>query len=159
MNFPRIRLLLAWLFLIAATPAIAAETAQLRVSATVLDRNLCTFNATSVGLDFGGLDPTATVDVTITSSLILRCTGSTAVSLIQLSHDSGLHETSAIAPRMRHSGGASYLPYTVDVSPLNMALARDTNQPVSVTGRVRASDYRVALSGDYNDTISLSVNP
>lgn len=152
-------LVLALLVSLQPTHSALAADAQLLVTASVLDKNLCTFSVLSATLDFGGLDPTSNVDVTSSAGLSLRCTGSTAVSMVQLTHDSGLYEVSPVASRLRNVATGNYLPYALNLVPMTAAVPRDTNTPITITGTVRAADYRVAQSGQYSDTISVSVSP
>lgn len=152
----------ALMLLAAATalPAWAGGSATLQVSAVVLSRSNCFFNPPRAGiLDFGDLDPRNTADASaVTSSLTFKCAGTAPVAFYTVSHDTGLNGD-ASGNRMKHETANEYLPYSISLSPASGSVARNADVTVTVSGTVRAADYRSASVGRYFDTVTLTVNP
>jgi spore coat protein U-like protein len=155
--------LVAFLAVALATQAQAAGSSPLAVSANVLARTGCSWIAGgSTALNFGSLDPNSATDVTATAQPRLRCTGNSASVLISLTHDSGLYETGPGANRMRHSTTTTeFLPYTTNL-PNGVFLQfvpTNVDLQMNLTGTVRATDFRSARVGTYNDTITFTITP
>lgn len=165
MNRQRRSLLLKFALALLALTAMASQAwaggaASLQVSAVILSRSNCFFNPpTSAVLNFGDLDPRNTTDApALTSTLTFKCVGSAAVATYALSHNTGLHGNAA-GNRMKHETANEFLPYSLALSPVSGTVNRNVNVTVTVTGVVRATDYRNARVGRYADTVILTVTP
>lgn len=147
-------------FLLAGGVAQAAPDTAIDISATVLSISNCRFRTTSAALAFGVLQPWNPVDVTVTAGLVIRCAGNAApLATYFISDDDGLH-ASAGTQRMQNAGNASaYLPYAFSYAPATATIPRNTNTPITVTGTVYGVDYQWAESGDYFDTVTLTIVP
>jgi hypothetical protein len=142
-----------------AVSADAANTGTLTLSATVMSKNICKFNATSTALNFGTIDPTSTAPVTVTLSLSYRCNGSDAVATWAVASDDGLHELGPGQPRMQHATNAAfYLPYSLTF-PASGTAPRNVNQDMTVTGTIVPANFAAAATGSYSDTLILSILP
>ncbi|ABA89301.1 sigma-fimbria adhesin, putative [Syntrophotalea carbinolica DSM 2380] len=139
---------LAAAFTVVAGTAMAADTADLDVTATVIS----SCSMTGGTLAFGNLDPTNAVEVTASSTAVtVTCTNGTAYTL---SGDDGDH---AVAGQKYLDNGTSTIPYSVSIP----AGGTGTGAAVGVTidGTIAANSYNTATAGTYTDTILLSVNP
>jgi hypothetical protein len=141
--------------------ALAADTGTVTVAATILSNSNCRFsppNAT-VALAFGLLDPLNPVDVTVTTSLLIRCGGSSANATYLITDDDGLHASAGVQ-RMQHAVTlAEYLPYAFSYAPASATIPRNTNTNITITGTVTGASYQNSLAGDYADSVTLTINP
>ena len=145
-------------FLLAGGVAHAAPDTAIDVSATVLSISNCRFRTTSAALAFGTLQPWNPVDVSVTAGLVIRCAGNAApLATYFISDDDGLHETGPNAHRMQNGG--ALLRYSFSYAPATATIPRNTNTPITVTGTVYGVDYQWAESGDYADTVTLTIVP
>ena len=145
----------------APSPAWAADTKSLSVTAVVLARSNCQFstNATAT-LDFGTLDPATGTNVVMSTSFNARCRGSANPASFAMTQDSGLYDTGPGQNRMRHvSSGTEFIPYTLAISPSSGTVPRNQVFPVTVTGTVLGANYQNARVGNYSDTVVLTINP
>ena len=147
--------------LLAGGVARAAPDAAVDVGATVISISNCRFRTTSAALAFGVLQPWNPVDVTVTAQMDVRCAGNAApLATYFISDDDGLHETGPNAHRMRNTtNAAAFLPYAFSYAPATATIPRNTNTPITVTGTVYGVDYQWAASGDYTDTVTLTIVP
>jgi spore coat protein U-like protein len=142
-----------------ALRAHAANSGTLTLSATVLSKNVCKFNATATALNFGTIDPTSSSPVTVSLSLSYRCNGSDPVATWAVGSDDGLHETGPAQPRMQHTTSpAFYLPYSLSF-PASGSAPRNVNQTMTVTGTIAPASFAAAIAGSYSDTLVLSILP
>ena len=134
---------------------------NMSVSATVLSSSNCRFVVPkSTTLTFGTIDPSSAINATASGSLVVRCGGSAANATFAITHDSGLHETSAGLYRMQHSvTPTAYLAYDVSYSPQSATIPKNTNQTITITGTVTPSQFGNAIAGNYTDTVTVSVSP
>lgn len=142
--------------------ALAVDTATVAVAATVLSNSNCRFsppNATAA-LAFGSLDPLNPADVTVTTSMVIRCGGSAPNATYLITDDDGIHESGPGAQRMQHASVLTeFLPYSFSYAPANATIARNTDTSITVTGTVTGASYQNALAGSYADTVTLTINP
>lgn len=150
------------LALIGATTSCFAGSTTISVSATILSRNECKFNAKSADLAFGILDPLAApaLDVTRQTTIQFVCNGKDNLATYFVTDDDGLYESGANGNRMEHSTiPAAFLPYTFSVAPATDSVPKGANLPLTITGTVLANDYRMAYAGTYTDIVVLTINP
>lgn len=139
----------------------ALDSSGITVNATILSNSNCRFvPPKSAAINFGILDPTSPVNVTVSSSLTVRCAGSAPLATFGITDDDGLNETGPNANRMGHSVVAGqYIPYSLSINPTSATIPRNTNQTITVTGTLNGVDYQNAIAGLYTDTVTLSVLP
>lgn len=148
------------LALLAGDQALAASSTAVTVSAVILTRSNCRFSTSAAALPFGDLDPGNPVDVTVSVPVRFRCNGGPPTAVYLATDDDGLSETGPDANRMRHAIlPGTFLPYEFSVSPASGSVPRNTPQTLTVTGTVRGADYQAAATGDYADTVVISINP
>lgn len=147
--------------LIAANTCYAGSTSTVSVSAVVLSKGNCKFRSNTAALGFGSLDPGNPVDRTVNTTLIFRCqaNGNNLITF-SITDDSGLYETGPNAPRMRNTTYTTqYLPYTLTLNPTSGSVPKTVDQTLTVTGTVKGVDYQNALTGNYSDTVTISIDP
>lgn len=152
-----ILLVLAWLVL----PGIClAASTTVSVSATVLSKSNCKFNANAAALDFGNLDPLAHPNVTVQTTIDFVCNGSEDPATYIIVDDDGLHETGPDANRMQHgTAPGAYIPYSFSLAPASGTVPKGVDQTLTVTGTVLGTDYQTALAGNYADSVVVTLNP
>lgn len=144
----------------AAANAGAAGSAPVSLSATILSKNQCKFQTNTAVINFGNLDPSSPVDVTTSATLDFVCRGSAALATFSFSDDDGLHETGPDANRMLHDVlPGEYLPYALELDPVNGTVAKNATQTLTVTGTLLGADYQTALAGTYADTVTITIAP
>jgi hypothetical protein len=160
MGMPRLaRLWLACLLIMTAGVAAAASS-TLAVSAVVLSKNNCKFNSANAVLTFNAIDPAGTADAIANTTITFRCSGSAPTAIFSISHDSGLHETGPDANRMRHTSVTTqFLPYALTLNPATGTAPKNTNQTLTITGRITELEYRDAYAGSYSDSVVLTLVP
>jgi len=153
-------LLFAGVLLLEAARTLAADSARVAVSATVLSKSNCKFRAPGAALAFGTLDPVNPADVTRTAALSIRCAGSAANASYLITDDDGLHESGPGAERMLLDGSLTeFLPYSFSYTPASATILKNTDQTITITGTVLGVNYQNALAGSYADTVTLTVVP
>lgn len=142
-------------------PCLAATAMSANVSATLLSKSVCHFkNPKSSILEFGILDPTSPVEVTVTSTATFVCQGSEAIATFLISDDDGLHETGLNGNRMQHTTNpTAFLSYSMTLSPLSGNVDKNKEQTVDITGKILGADYQAAIAGAYTDLVILSLLP
>jgi spore coat protein U-like protein len=61
---------------------------------------------------------------------------------------------------MRHSTITSeYLPYSLTLDPTTGTVPKNTNQTLTITGKVKGVDYQDVAAGNYLDTVVISISP
>jgi spore coat protein U-like protein len=144
----------------AAGRAGQAGSGSFTVSATVLSKSNCKFDSKAAVLAFGTLDPADGSDVTTTTTIGFRCTGSAPIATFAITDDDGLYESGPDANRMRHATlGGQYLPYEMALSPVGGTVPKNEWLTLTVTGTVRGDEYANAYAGDYSDTVVISIDP
>lgn len=142
------------------SPTYGGETSIVSVSAVVLSKSECKFNSKTSNLNFGNLDPANPVDKTVATSITFKCVGSAPMATFFITDDDGLYETGPDQNRMRHSTITSeYLPYSLTLDPTTGTVPKNTNQTLTITGKVKGVDYQDVAAGNYLDTVVISISP
>jgi spore coat protein U-like protein len=150
-------LVLLGVVLCGMSSAFAADTNTLTVSANVV--GTCRFNNATSTLAFGALDVTSAADANANGSAVtFWCTNGAAYTI---THDDGLNESGVNAPNMEHTVAAGeFLPYTLNLNPTaGTGSGPSTPVNLAITGTVANADYIDALAGDYEDTVTITINP
>jgi len=138
----------------------ASDSNIVSVTATVLSRSQCRFNSNTAALNFANLDPANPVDRTVNTSITFRCGGSAPSATFSITDDDGLYEVGSGRNRMRHTTTfTEYLPYSLALSPTSGTVPKNTDQTVTVTGTVRGVDYQNAATGNYSDSVVITIEP
>jgi hypothetical protein len=138
----------------------ASDSNVVSVTATVLSKSQCKFNSKTSNLNFGNLDPANPIDKTTSTSITFRCGGSAPNATFSITDDDGLYETGPDANRMRHTTiTTEYLPYSLTLNPTSGTVPKNTDQTLTITGKVKGVDYQDALAGSYSDTVVISIAP
>lgn len=139
--------------------SLAAGTAAVSVTATVLSKSVCRFDSKSLALNFGNVDPGSPTDATATATIGFRCGGSAPIATFAIVPDVGLHGTGGF-PRMQNGTIPSeFLPYFIALNPATGNVPKNTNQTLTITGTIRKSDFQDAYAGTYTDTVVLLILP
>ncbi len=139
----------------------AADSNVVSVTATVISRGNCTFRSKTAALDFGSLDPASPADKSVNTTIIYRCQaqGNRPITFA-ITDDSGLYETGPNAPRMRHTTQPTeYLPYSLTLSPTSGTVPKVVDFPLTVTGTVKGVDFQDSRTGNYSDTVVITIEP
>lgn len=136
-----------------------ADTQNLTVSATV--RGVCKFTSGAQTLSFD-IDPSTPTSVSgvMSGAVTYKCTNGTAGTGVTA--DNGLHFSGG---HRMSSGGATptYLPYALTVSggtaTGNGFGAGSTDNPVTISGTVAATDYANLPATSFSDTVVLTLAP
>jgi len=142
-----------------ADVSVATGATMLNVSATVLSKSVCRFNSATASLPFGTVDPSTSSDVTATTTVTFRCMGSAPIATFFIADDGGLYAAAPGQHRMKHSVLPQYLPYDLTLTPASASVPKNVIQTLTITGTLRATDYRDAFAGAYTDTVTLSITP
>lgn len=142
----------------------ATDTNNVSVTATVISRGYCWFNTSTSSLNFGNLDPSNPVDVSVNTQIGFRCFRFFFRPVtFYIEDDHGLYETPLLnEPRMRHiTFPDEFLPYAFTLDPRSGTVAGNpfVLHPLTITGTVRGADYQNAVVGSYSDTVTISIVP
>ncbi|MEW6324139.1 MAG: spore coat protein U domain-containing protein [Nitrospirota bacterium] len=138
-----------------------ADSNVINVRATVLSSSNCRFSPPKLAnIDFGIVDPLNPVNLTVSASLIVRCSGSSPLATFFISDDDGLYETGANANRMRHAIDATqFMPYSLSLTPDTATIPRNTDQTITITATLNGASYQNAIAGVYADTVTVNIVP
>jgi spore coat protein U-like protein len=137
-----------------------AASTQVVAQATVVSNNTCAFLTGGSALNFGTLDPASAADVSTSANVYFFCWGTDPNVTFYVSDNDGLYSGGTGSHRMRHSTSSTeYLPYSLGFNPLSGTVRRFTFQNLTITGTVRAADYRDALAGTYSDRVVVTLLP
>lgn len=141
-----------------------ADSSSLPINATVVSRNAwCSFSTESTTLNFGTINPSNSSPVTATTSVIFNCFRLLQPTVFAINDDGGLYETGPNNPRMRNTTLSSqYLPYTLSLNPRTGTLTFFEGllgQTLEITGTVLPANYKTVFSGNYRDTVSITISP
>jgi spore coat protein U-like protein len=140
--------------LFSSTAALAADTANVGVSATV--QGVCKFNAGAKTVSFV-LDPSLNADVNGTySQPAFFCTNGTSYTI---SDNDGLHSPAVGVQRMRHSTLAEFIPYTFTYTASGTGTGASNPINMNIASTVTAASFLNASVGSYADTVVLSITP
>jgi spore coat protein U-like protein len=136
--------------------SLAADTANVTVSATVLSS--CGF--TSAGdLSFGNIDPGSPGPYTpVVTEVNVQCTNGQAFTIT----DDGGNNGVAGGPWAMDDGGGNTLPYTLvyDNSGSGIGFGGAAfDVPLNLDGSVTQANAQAAVPGAYNDLVVLTVAP
>jgi spore coat protein U-like protein len=137
-----------------AGSAWAADTATVTVNAVVT--GTCQF-LTDGSVDFI-LDPSLGGEVTGTvTQPTFWCTKGASYTITD---DNGEYE-SGTTYQMKHETLDEYIPYTFDytASATGTGAGRSTTLSLVIASTVADADYANASSGNYSDTVTLTINP
>jgi spore coat protein U-like protein len=130
--------------------SMAADTANVTVSATVLDS--CLF--TSAGdLSFGGIDPTAAGPYTpVVTDVNVQCG---VGDLFTITDDGGTNG----GPYAMDDGLGNKLVYTFTYTNAGVGAGFGTDVPLGINGSVTQAAAQAVPAGGYSDTVVLTVSP
>lgn len=147
------RWVIAFCAALAVPAALAAGSAPLNVSATVVGN--CKFNTASATMNFGTLDPANSTNATAGAALQFWCTKSAAYTVT----DNGGANKSGTQRRMKDAGtnfiNYSIAPYVASGTGAGKATAISLN----LNGTVNNADYINAAAGAYADVVTFTINP
>lgn len=120
----------------------------------------CSFIGAAAPLNFGALDPAVANDVSVTTTVSIRCTGAGTPPLaLSLDDDDGLYETGPNLNQMLNTLYAGeYLPYSISYTAAG-SVSRGQRLDIVITGTVMGIVYQDASIGTYTDTIVFTVAP
>jgi len=141
------------LVLLSSGAAMAADSTTVAVSANVV--GTCRF-ITGGTMAFGSLDPNSGSDVNATASPTFWCTKNASYTITD---DDGLHK-SGTTHRMQHAVTLTeFIPYTFTYASAGTGQGRTSPITLTINGTVAYADYRNSASGDYADTVTLTIAP
>ena len=134
------------------TSALAADTANVGVSATVVGTSKFNNGGTAAFT----LDPSigGIASATVTQPQFWCTKGAT----YSITDNDGLHASSG-AQRMKHGTQAEYIPYSFSYAATGTGTGPGTPITMNITSSVAAADYLNASAGSYADTVILSITP
>lgn len=139
-----------------------SKAADLTVSATIPSWGFCSFRDAGYSLEFGSLDPGNPVDVDSQVDASFRCFGWGNVTFY-IGHDAGLYGAGPNSLQMKHASQDLYLAYDLSLNPNSGTLPTfffSTGwQDLTITGSIKGADYATAVSGNYSDTVILTITP
>lgn len=138
---------------IGSTGALAADTANVAVSATVTGN--CKFN--SGGTVAFTLDPASTSNATgSVTQPEFYCTKGTSYSITD---NDGLYVSTGVQ-RMRHATVTTeFIPYSFTYTANGTGTGKGTPISMNIASTVANADFINASAGVYADTVVLSINP
>ena len=142
-----------------STSAIAADTYNLSVSATVLGR--CSFTQAAgqtltLTNTLGGIDPSSGTNATGSANITYKCTKGQAPAF---SANLGSNEGGTGANRV--SDGTNFMVYTLNLTTggAGTGFGAAENKTLAVAGTVLPAQFQNAAVGTYTDTVTISVTP
>lgn len=138
-------LALALVGIFSAGNAIASDSTQVNVSATVLGS--CSFDAASYDMDFGSINVTDTGVKSATANVQFTCTNNTTYALGDFSGTRNM-----VGPASEN------LAYTIAAYTTG-AVADGTLTTVPLVGSIAQTDYQGASAGTYTETLTLNITP
>lgn len=144
-----------------ATATAAAAPMGMGVTALVVSKSNCTFNAKNLVLQFAAIDPTSTSDATATVAGRITCNGGQSNTVtLGFTLGAGQYDTGPNARRMRHTVVTTeYLPYSLSISPASATIKKNSSLDFTVTGTIRPFAFQNAAAGDYLDQVQIFVAP
>jgi spore coat protein U-like protein len=139
------------MIMVMAGTAMAADTAQVNVSATVT--GVCKFVAG--GTISYTLDPSVGTNVNGTvSQPTFWCTKGSSYAITD---DNGVNKTGTTY-RVKDSG-TDYIPYSFTYTSTGSGQGKSTTLSMNIASAIQGTDYINAPAGSYSDTVTLSINP
>lgn len=140
--------LVAIALLFAGSHALAAGTATVDISATVL--GTCSFSAGDT-FTFAALDPTSGASPSLTQAAVtFACTSGTGFTITDDGGvNTGTHDLD--------DGSGNQIAYNFNYA--GAGVGTGNNQNLSITVDIPFANYQNAPAGAYSDTVTLSINP
>lgn len=132
--------------ILATGNALAADNADINVSATVL--GTCLFDAGSFDLAFGDIDPASAVDATASVDVQFTCSNGTDWTLDDVS---GNRNMTGVA-------NGDSLAYSIAAYG-NTGTGTGSTQTVTLDGTVAVAAFQAVSSDVYTETITININP
>jgi len=137
---------------VSVTAAVAADTANVAVNATVV--GACKFNSGGT-IDFT-LDPSIGGDVNgAVTQPQFWCTKNASYTITD---DNGLND-SGTTYQMKHASLADVIPYSFVYTATGTGSGPGTPITMNITSTVLSADYLNVAAGSYSDTVTLTINP
>lgn len=139
-----------------------AAIALLGLSAAAHSATTCVFQARGLSLNFGALNPSSAVTVTVpvaaatlNANKVGNCNPTNQTMTIAA--DNGLWYSGG--HRLKNTASADYISYSLTGLPLTVAKPGNVYLTFTFNGTVAASAYADAPAGSYSDTVMISVTP
>jgi len=148
------RIIIATLIAAATSAAFAADQADVRVTASVL--NNCKIISTK-DINFGALDPAAATDRSANGAVSFLCTKNVEYAL---SADQGTNFDGASKRRQMKGGDKDFLPYALENDSFaGKGAGFSTPLSVTLTANVAGTDYKDLPAADYADVLRVTLKP
>lgn len=134
--------------------ALAADSAEIRVTATVI--NTCKITATR-DITFGSLDPSLATDLSAEGMVSFKCTKNADYTVTA---DNGANWDASAGKRRMKGAGVNFLSYAIAQSSFT-GKGEGFSTPISLAIRasVTGADYRDLPADAYADTLRVTINP
>jgi len=143
----------------ASLPARSADAGSLNVSAVVLSKSNCKFDAGAMTLNFGTIDPSASSPAAASTTKGFSCAGSATNATFAISAADGLHSTGPGMRRLKHAAAAEYMAYSLTLSPTSATVPKNSAQTLTVTGSIDPTEFQDRSAGVYSDTVTITLTP
>jgi len=155
MNMTQCLRILVTAFVAVIVPAaMAAETAEIRVTATVI--NTCKITETQ-DISFGSLDPAAAADAAAEGFVSFKCTKNADYTL---SADNGANWDAKAGKRRMKGADTNFLPYSLAQATFTgKGAGFSTPIRVALRASLSGADYRDLPADAYADTLRVTINP
>ncbi|SFC14967.1 Spore Coat Protein U domain-containing protein [Polaromonas sp. OV174] len=134
-----------------AASLAAAQTSTTTLAVTANVSGVCKFSATTQPLAFGIIDPSLTVDKTMTADVKYKCTNKT--NSLGIAGITGSHNMSS---------GSESLAYTLSIAGdagAGLGFGTGKDLTATVTGTITTAQYQNAVAGSYSENVTLSFTP
>ena len=137
---------------VSGTAAVAADTANVAVNATVV--GACKFNSGGT-IDFT-LDPSIGGDVNgAVTQPQFWCTKNASYTITD---DNGQNEVGT-THRMKHASLSEFIEYTFTYTATGTGAGKNSPITMNIASTVAEAQYANASAGSYSDTVTLTINP
>lgn len=137
--------------MMAATPAYAASSGDLAVSAYITSTGYCWVRNIQ-NITFAPLDPLNPVNVQATGRVDVRCVGWSSNFTVGV--------TQVTPSPLFLTNGSKTIPYTLDLpTSVSGPVFLMGSLSVPITARIQGADYRFAAAGTYTDTVTVQIDP
>jgi spore coat protein U-like protein len=150
----RLRILAATVLAGIVPIATAADSAEIRVTATVI--NTCKITATQ-DISFGSLDPSLATDLSAEGLVSFKCTKNADYTVTA---DNGANWDAGAGKRRMKGAGLNFLPYALAQASFT-GKGEGFSTPISIAIRasVTGTDYRDLPADAYADTLRVTITP
>lgn len=147
-------------FVLLACGSAAAGAQSMGVTAVVVSKAKCTFDAPGLTLDFGALDPASSSAGTATVGGRVSCNGGKGDTVLAFTLGNGTYSTGPGARRMRHATDTTeFLAYSLSITPASATIPKNSGLNFTVNGSILSSQFQNAIAGNYLDTVTITVAP